>query len=352
MEEHGWNWVERFFKRISMPYPFVSIIIALILLLIYVIFSLKVSIFRIEDTYIELMSMCVLIAYQMAGIQYLLNIIRKTMAELKPYENEKISADNPYSRFEQRLTGSYWYYAIVVIVLVPFILIDIRDFLWEHPLFTEFEPTIWSASLDVYNYIFSYLNNLLFSISLWIIVNTAWMLNDLGDGTNILLVKMDVLNADKIGGLRRLKDSIIKILIYYFLSIALMIASYVTPSQFIRSESIVYILFLLAGIVLFFVCFESIRDILSGRISLYMEDLNTKYEIINKMLLSRISRGNYNDKDKIEFLSISLEILNNERDRLLQINTGYEFATLGTFISSLLIPVLTLYEKVSGFIKI
>ncbi len=352
MEEQCWNWVERLFKRISMPYPFASVIIAFIFLLIYVIFSLKVSIFRIEDNYVEIAPMCVLIAYQLAGIQYLLNNIRKTLSELKPSESERICIDNPYSRFEQRLTGSYWYYATVVIILVPFILIDIRDFLWGHPLFTEFEPTIWSSALDVYNYMFSYLNNLLFSISLWIIVNIAWMLNELGEGANILLVKMDVLNADKIGGLRRLKDSIIKIIIYYFLSIALMIASYVTPSQFIRSESMVYMLFLLAGILLFFVCFESIRDILSGRISIYMDDINTKYETINKMLLSKISRGNYNDKDKIEFLSTSLEILNHERDRLLQINTGYEFTTLGTFISSLLIPVLTLYEKVSGFIKI
>jgi hypothetical protein len=78
-----------------------------------------------------------------------------------------------------------------------------------------------------------------------------------------------------------------------------------------------------------------------------LDILNKRRDEQHQLLIKAILNGNSNQKaDEIESISKVLDIIQKERDSLLQINRrAYDVASVSLFISSFLIPLLTLFEK-------
>jgi hypothetical protein len=99
--------------------------------------------------------------------------------------------------------------------------------------------------------------------------------------------------------------------------------------------------------VLFVAGLETIQRIISCRLEGELDILNRRRDEQHQLLLKAASTTDGGGKSgEIETISKVLDIIQKERDSLMQVNRrGYDIVSLGLFISSFLIPLLTLLEK-------
>jgi hypothetical protein len=350
-KDYGRIWIEKMFKSIPVPYPIVSLIIAGIVYSIFLFFSTRV-VFFIWEFYHQLVALdlSILIALQLAGIQYLLNQMKKNFKELKSYPESTEILYNLYLELERRFTGSLWYYVMVLIVIVPFVIIELINILKGGVTFYIVERTIWSFLLDIYNNVIGYFMLFLLAIILWLINNIAWTLNKIGSPSYIRLIKIDIFSIDKIGGLKPLRDFILKVLVFYFICITLAIISYVSPFSIFSYESFFFIILLLVGIVFFLLGLQTIQKIFRGRVEEELDKINEKYQQEHQRLMSFVSEGNYKDKvEELNLVSTTLETLYTERERILKLHAsskGYDLMTIIEFVSSFILPLGAFLQKI------
>ena len=354
LDEHSWIWVEKLFKKISVPYPIVSIIAGGIIYLIYWLFSTKVAFFPWEEFHIlEVATLSILIAFQLAGIQNILNDMKKTFRDLKSYHKIGVNFDNLYITLKHRFSSSYWYYLLVAAVIVPFIIINMLDILRGGVTFYIVEPTVWSFLLDTYNSVIGYLMLFLLAIILWIIFNIAWMINEIGNDPYRGLIKIDILSVDQIGGLKPLRNLILKTLTFYFVCITLAIMSYISPFSILSYESYFLIVLLIVGVCFFVVGLGTIRKLLKGRIEDEINKINEKYQRHHQRLMDIDLEGNYKDKlEELNLVSTFLETVYIERERILQFYRnarGYDLVTIIKFVCSFILPLVAFLQKLFHF---
>ena len=340
-------WIEKIFEKIPIHYTIVSMIMAGIIYLIFILFSKKVVFFPLEFFHhMEVLVLSFLIAFQFAGIQYLLIEMKKTF-------NYLTNSDDFNRKLKQEFYNSNWYYVVISSVIFPFIIIDVIDILQGGVTFYIVEPTIWSFLLDIYNYGTTFLMIFLLAITLWIIIYISWVLNEIGNDSYRSIIKLNIFNIDRIGGLKPLRSLILKILFIYFVSIALAIIAYISPFSILISESFILMALLLVGVGFFFMGVGTIRKISRGRIEDKINMINKKYEVQSQKLIGFISEGDYNEKlDELKLLASILDALYNERDRILQIHgnaKGYDIITLVQFISSFILPLVAYLQKIFHF---
>jgi hypothetical protein len=153
-----YNWIERMFSKFPINYVYLSIIIILLLYCIFFTFSKYVKIFKLNDIYynIEIMTMCMLVGYEMAGISYLSINIRNTFIHIS-LDNGILS--DAYRVLKKRLTKSYWYYALIALVMLPLLAIDYRLLLrGDLGLFSVWSDKFAYIMLDIYNFFFNLSN--------------------------------------------------------------------------------------------------------------------------------------------------------------------------------------------------
>jgi hypothetical protein len=192
-----------------------------------------------------------------------------------------------YDELKHRFSSSYWYYLLVAGVIVPFIIIKVLDILGEGVAFYIVEPTVWSFLLDIYDILIRYLMLFLLAIILWIIFNIAWMINKIGKDPYRRTIKIDILCVDKIGGLKPLRDLILKTDSFYFVCITLAIIFYVSPFSIISYESYFLILLLIVGVSFFIIGIRTIRKVLKGRIEEEINKINERYQRHHQRLMDR-----------------------------------------------------------------
>lgn len=353
-DEYSWIWIERLFKKIAVPYPIVSLIAGGIIFSIYRLFSTKVSFFPWEKFHIlEVAALSILIALQLAGIQYILNDMKKTFRELKLYPEIGVSFDDLYVKLKHRFSSSYWYYLLVAAVIVPFIIIKMLDILGGGVTFYIVEPTVWSFLLDIYNNVIGYLMLFLLAIILWIIFNIAWIFNEMDNDPYKHLIKIDIFSADGIGGLKQLRNFILKILTFYFVCITLAIISYISPFSILSYESFFLIILLLVGVGFFIMGLGTIRKLLKGRIEDEINKINKIYERYYQRFMDIVSEGNYKDKEEeLNLVPTIIENLHIERERILKFYgnaRGYDRITIIEFVISFIIPLVTFLQKLFHF---
>lgn len=340
-------WIEKIFDKIPVHYTIVSVIIASIIYLTFILFSKKVVFFPLEFFHhMELSALSFLIAFQLVGIQYLLIEMKKI------FDNLTKSAD--FNRkLKQRFYNSRLYYVIISSVIFPFIIIDMIEILQGGVTFYIVEPTVWSFLLDIYSYITSFLMILLLATILWIIIYISWVLNELGNDPYQDLIKFDIFSIDRIGGLKPLRSLILNTLVVYFVSITLAIIAYISPFSIFTYESFFLITLLLVGVGFFLMGVGTIRKISRGRIENKIKIINEKYEIEDQKLMNFIPEGDCKEKlDELNLLSSTLETLYTERDRILQIHgnaKGYDIITIVQFISSFILPLIAYLQKIFHF---
>ena len=349
-----YNWIEKLFKKIPIPYPVVSLIFASIIYLIFKFFSYKVVFFPWDFFHqLSVMTLSIQIAFQLAGIQYLLNNMKGTFRDLKWSPKNGESIVDLYVSFENRFCKSHWFYVIVMSVIIPKIIIELIRILGGGRTYYIVNKTMLYLLLDIYNSFVVYLMLFLLATILWIIYNISWFLNEIGSDPYRNLVEIDIFSIDKIGGLKALRSLVLKVLTIYFISITLAIIYYISPSSIISYTTFFFIVLLLVGISFFLMGIRTIRKLLRDKVEDEINKINERYQREHQKLMDIISEGNYKDKlEELNWVKSTMETLRIERERMLQLykySKGYDLKTITQFVVSIIPPLLAFLDKLFNF---
>jgi hypothetical protein len=340
MKDTSWNWPEDMFRRIPMPYPVVSYFIFIILYLIYWFFSTKVYWFE-WNTYHNFQSLTtsILVAYLLIGMQFILDKTRDTFRYIDLLYDR---GNNFYIKLEEMVVGSHWYYIILVSsVMAPFIISS-----WGSLPYYDLEPkNMWALCLDIYGYFLLLIILSLLAEIVWLVINVVWSLNQIGCLMQDISVKIDAFSIGM--KLRPVRNFLLIFIIHYFLALTLAMSTYLGPSNRFPYELIFFVALLVVGVVLFFCGMEAIQRIINCRVESELDILNKKRGEQHKFLINILSQGDFAEKnDQINYISTTSELLQKERDSLMEVNRrAYDITAISVFIGSFLIPFLTLLEK-------
>lgn len=348
--------IEKIFKKIPVPYPIVSFLIAIILYSTYWFFSTKV--YNLPWYFIDRLvasTLCILIALQLAGIQYTINKMeKKNFIDLLLFPENVLIIDDLYVRLSHRFYRSNLYYVILILVIVPFIIIQLTDILGGAETFYTSERTVWGLLLDIYNNFVGYLMLFLLSNILWIIFNILLALNEIFSHQYKHLIKINIFSIDKIGGLRSLRNSILKFITFYFICITLAIISYISPDSIFSYNTYFLLILLLLGVSFFLKGLGAIQKTVKGKIEYEINEINRNYQKESLKLIGIVSEKNYNDKEsELNSVSIKLEQLCNVRELKLQLYDKvkvYDLMTVIQFTSSFFLPLIALLQNLTPLI--
>lgn len=105
----------------------------------------------------------------------------------------------------------------------------------------------------------------LLAILIWMILNISWVLYRISYSSYINLLKLNLLNADKAGGLKPIKKTILWFCVYYFLMIGLAALTYLVPRGLPLYDTLYLILLWIIGVGFFLWSWLTIRRILTRR---------------------------------------------------------------------------------------
>lgn len=348
-------------KKLMQNYWFVAPLISGTVFIIYLLFTTKVRSLPLDiNTLVISAAMSFSIGYQYALIKNILPKISSLFKRLCPLFQE-----HQYRKFshelDRKFQKSWQFYTTIIIVVTPFVILElIKVWNWmlfkqKPPYFYLVEPTLWSLSLDIFNEVFVYLILFLLAIIIWIIIELTLITYELNGKYK---VKIDLLNFDETGGLKPLRLFILLLVSNYFIVITLAIVSYmppvatillyVFPKLLVTPEIIILILMLLIGITLFTTTQMTIRNLIDKGVDSELEKISEKSkEIYGKTDEIIFNKTNdYNEKELGE-LRIALDILEKKEARIKAIKyKRFDVKTMITFISTVLIPILTLILQI------
>lgn len=340
-DQARWSWLEAVMEKIPVNYLLVSYILFILLFSIYYLFSRNVFWFQWHEVHIlQSLAQCILIAYLIAGLIYLSERTRYTFKQIDLlYGNFK---NEYFNRIGARITGLKGYHLLLLLsVVVPFIAISWGQF----PYYQKESYNNWALGLDLYNYLLSFLILALLTELLWLMANIVWSINEIGCASESFSMVGDIFGIGM--KLRPLRNFFLVFIVYYFIAIALVIYTYLSPSGEISYEAIYFAVLLVMGAILFVAGLEAIQRIINCRAENELDILNKRRDDQHKLLINIVSSGDSGQKvGEIESVSKVLDIIQKERDNLLQVNRrAYDIASISLFITSFLIPLLTLLEK-------
>lgn len=259
-EKDNWFWVETIFQKIPLPYLIVCSIVGSLTYLIYIFFSIKIGVYPL-NFYAQLsaVSMSIIIAFMLGGIQYLLNILKTIISYWDALFAE--SENDIYINAKNRFTDSYWRYLLIASVVLPFYLIDwiprVKQKFLEHfiemylPIYSipNFHTT-WGLIFDIYIQILGIFALFLLSGILWIMFNITWTLRESRSVSCSFPPTACVFNTKM--RIASIKSLILKVLLCYFTCISLAVISYLNPTVFFSKETALLLILLLIGILFFF----------------------------------------------------------------------------------------------------
>ncbi|WP_156168435.1 hypothetical protein [Methanoculleus sediminis] len=345
------NWIERIFCRSSLSYPVLSVSVSGALAIIFLILSVNVKWFPLNPwTLTELFSMSILVGFQIFGINYILSRAEHAFSKVVVASQNSCDPGHIRSTFKEGVGSAKGYLMTVVPFMALFILIKGVELLQglTHLFYLQ-EPTIWSAILDFVNQAVSFINIFLLATMVWILLNTVRTLMTLSNTEYRRSLALDILCIDRLGGLQQLRNYIVTSHVTYSIVIAFLVLSYVNPFSILYET---YILLALYALSFYYVISSigSIRKILRGHLEDQIERINEKYGRQHRKLLDLISEENESDiEHEITRIKISLDTLYTERERLLSLyyqSKGYNPKTVVQFISSFILPIIAIFEKI------
>jgi hypothetical protein len=353
-----WNRMEGIFKRVPAPYTILSLIFGVLVLVIFLIFIFEFEIEMeegesIANLLLRILFSSFLISYLLLGNQYMLDNMRSIFQNMKFIPGEEHYAGDIYNDLRHNFISSKKFYIFVLFVFIPSIIIDnrkIKDILSNTNLdsITEMDFTLF---YNIYDYIIYFLFIYLIVNILWIIFNSSSMLNRIASNPVKHLIKIDLFNADKIGGLGRIRVFIIKLIIYYSIGISLALLCYIRPGQIYNI--IFLLLLLLAGVMILVAGLESLQRLFRGRMEEELENINKKYQDQYEKLTRNISDNYPPKEDDLQSAMKLIDVLHNERKEREQIlnenKKTYSYTAIFVALISIILPLFTLFEKMNNY---
>jgi hypothetical protein len=356
VEQARWNWPEALMERMPANYLLVSYLLFILLFAIYYLFSWQIFSFNwlirtehvlvYEMRYIsQSLAQSVLVPYLIAGLIYLSGKTKDTFRYVDLLHGD--SQNDYFDRIEARVTGAKGYHLLLFLsVVVPFAMIS-----WGQWDYHQREDGYWAWGLDIYSYLLSFLILALLTELLWLMANIVWSVNEIGCTAGVFSKSVDVFGIGM--KLRPLRNFFLIFIVYYFVAIALIIYTYLSPSDKVSFQPIYFTVLLAVGGVLFVAGLEAIQRIINCRVENELDSLNRKHAEQDKRLMD-VVQDEEDDRTagEIDCISNVLDIIRKERESLLQVNRrAYDVASVGLFISSLLIPLLTMLDKLGLLYK-
>jgi hypothetical protein len=285
------------------------------------------------------------------GIQHFLREIRLRFAQLEISQESANQATPPIDLLHDHFTTSSGLYLLIVLTFLPFVAIKINAlYSGFKPFFYQGEPTLWALMLDIYNSTLSYFVLYLLAVVLWMIFNIYWVLSKINNELYYESLKMKPLDTDKVGGLRNIRDLILNLSIYYFIIIILTMSTNLTyhNQHFVLYlyEGMSLIIFWLIGVVFSLIAWLALRRLLKKKIEKDISLLNDILEGKRSQLVDLIKNNKEREsQDQMNSLSKSLDIVNKERDRILQYKIKpIDARTIILFISSSFLSLITIVK--------
>lgn len=355
--------LQKIHKKISTNYLFTSLILSGTVFLIYLFFTTKVEIFHFyynNQVYYDKIRGSVvpsiILGYEFALVNYFFSNVRKIFEKLNP-----LFQDKQYQTFScilnKKLRKSWIYYLTIVIILVPFAMPELHRLL-EYLLFNGtkpsyyylFEPTLWSILLDIFNDIVMYSMLFLMAVIIWIMIELVIIINELSER---YLISIDVFDIDEVGGLKSLRHFVLLIVSSYFIILTLVIIAdispnsiifiYTSPISIITLDFIALSLMLLAGVILFIITYQTIKNLIDKGIKSELKKINEKYKETYDKIFEISSNKKTNDNEKeLNESKIILDLLEMEEKKIKEIYRSlFDFKAIATFITTFLLPIVT-----------
>jgi hypothetical protein len=204
---------------------------------------------RFDDIFL-----CILITVQLFGIQYFLNKIRFSFGSLKIRSESGNKCYHPLDELRKNFTTSRIFYIVVLMVFFPFVAIPINTIFRLHDnyfFFQESNSNQFSPLFDIYTNFITFFMLYLLAVLIWMILNISWTLDTISNRPYIEVVKIDLSDADKMGGLRPIRNLIVWFSVFYFFIIILAVLFNLAPRGLLLYESVSLILFWIIGVVFF-----------------------------------------------------------------------------------------------------
>jgi hypothetical protein len=288
-----------------------------------------------------------LIAIELAGIQYILNKTRDIFTDLDGIYYWPKSGF--YERFKVRFSQSFWRYVAIATMILISLLIEFSYILGGYTLFIyEWENTYWSLAYDIYYHAINYLTYILLTIILWINSIIILVLNEVTNKPIQPKLKISVYSINREFG--PLRNLILKISAIYFTCISLAGIASLNLTNIFSIEVFFFIFLLILGIIFFYDVISDMGTLIGSGIDFEQKEINDRCQEQLQKIIKIASKENYaENKEEINSINIMLEILHREKDKISMLDRkGYSLTTIGAFISTTILPILTLIEKIQA----
>jgi len=233
----------------------------------------------------------ILIAVQLFGIEYFLRRIKSSFGRLKICPEMADRSIHLIDRLREQFTSSRLFYLLILLTFSPIIIIKIYSLhAGVSPFFYSYHPGLWALLLDIYDNSVSFFWLYLLGVYLWMIFNISWMLSKISERSYYESLKIEPLDADKVGGLKPIRELILWISIYYFLIIILAAATYLVAEGLLLYESISLFIFWLVGVIFSISGWHKLRRLLSGKIQSEISSLSEIMEYKRAQLIDIITK--------------------------------------------------------------
>jgi hypothetical protein len=263
--------------------------------------------------------MCISIALMLFGIQYFLAKMKGSFGELIVSSESKDQCLRPLDLLKTNFTTSKLLYLLILIAFSSLAADKIDAFYsGSGPFFYQGNPTYWALGLDIYNNLVSLFLLYLLAILLWMIFNISYMLFKINNDLYASL-KIEPLDADRAGGLKPLRELLLRFSIFYFLIVALAVLTNFDTRGLSSFESAYIGLLWLIGVVLFLYDWYALRRFLRGKIGDEVSILSQILESKRKHLIDLVSKNEEKENEgQIHLLSNISDIIDKERERIQQ----------------------------------
>jgi len=354
----SWNLPQKIFAIIPVPYYITSIFLIAILILIYEFLGERVPNFNWGYNKINSIVLSIVIGFMLFGIHFFLSKMQDTIEELGSlFENNKLSSDlrNQAQRF---FLNSKLYYFILMLVVLSFIIIKIKLFSiagWGIFYFGE-RPSFWALLLDLYETLLFIISIYLLATVVWIVVNIYWLINIITLEPFKNNLKINIFNADRMGGLRPIRDLIISFSILYFIIIIFLIMTWSYPASLSPSgphgynvlpyESKLLVMIWLIGVVFFISSWYEVRKLLFWKFEREINVISDLCRIKTQQLSDVITKDESSETEKhVNQISIALDVLHKERKRMLEFGARpMDIRTFSLFLGSSLSSLTAIFK--------
>jgi hypothetical protein len=291
------------------------------------------------------MGLC--LSLQLVGIPWFLSQMKEAFHS--PLSPDSKPGGSFFALFEQHLGDRIPFYATVCFVLLAFVALQVIQA--SAIQFFAAEHTVAALLFDIFNNLLGYSLLFLLAVILWMLLVVASTLNDAQRVSEQKNIPVDILAPDGVGGLGSIQALVRSLFTYYFVIVALLIISYLSPTRLWSYEALFVIALFIVGILFFFLSFGSIRNIVRRQVADEIGTLNERIRIRYDQLKKSITAGEETDLEAMKKVQAVLDVCYTERNRLMTLyekNKAFDIRTIAQSVASVIVPILAFLVQLSS----